>query len=243
MCGAVASYNALLGGKLVAMLMTSAEARGAWRARYAGQPSIIGSQMAGRPVSRPADLRMLTTTSLYGVASSQYNRLVLRAMDFPELGRDVVWQKLKALTGGYGTVHLGPETVRALRELAVEKYQARRINHRFGEGTSARLRQVREGLEVLGIRSDDVLHHATPRLFYACELHDRAREALVGFGTDSVEYSPPLAAVADAWRRRWLAGRIQNPEVITQVAQFAPEQLALSLVGQDDAAQPRLALA
>ncbi len=62
---------------------------------------------------------------------------------------------------------MGNDTVQRLREFSQDAYGARRINNRFGEGTSPRLRQVREGLDALGITSDDVLNHATPRLFYA----------------------------------------------------------------------------
>ena len=69
-CGAVHPYNQLLGGKLVALLLTSDEMRNAYLRRYGGQTSVIASQMAGRAVSKPADLRVLTTTSLYGVGSS-----------------------------------------------------------------------------------------------------------------------------------------------------------------------------
>ncbi|MFL5078943.1 MAG: Druantia anti-phage system protein DruA [Microvirga sp.] len=114
-CGAIPPYNSLLGGKLVALLVASDDVRKAWTHRYSGQISIIASQMAGRPICRSADLRMLTTTSLYGMASSQYNRLRLRASEYPNLGRDIVWEELEHTTGGYGTVHLGQETVRALR--------------------------------------------------------------------------------------------------------------------------------
>jgi|tagenome__1003787_1003787.scaffolds.fasta_scaffold20985389_9 hypothetical protein len=105
------------------------------------------------------------------------------------------------------------------------------------------MRQVREGLEVLGINSDAVLHHATPRLFYACELHDHARPGLLGLETGPVVAAPKASAVAEAWRVRWLANRSKNPEILTQVAQFAPEQLAMSLVGPEQNDQLDLALA
>jgi hypothetical protein len=61
----VPPYNELLGGKLVAMLMTSPEVVLEYRRRYGGIPSVIASSMAGRPVVRPADLVFLGTTSLY----------------------------------------------------------------------------------------------------------------------------------------------------------------------------------
>jgi hypothetical protein len=149
-CGAVAPYSTLLGGKLVALLMTAQEVRDAYRARYSAQVSIISSQMAGRPIYRPAELKALTTTSLYGNGSSQYNRLKLRAGDYPELEHDVEWRELAQTA--YGTIHLGTTTVRVLREYSERIHRARRINHRFGEGASPRLRQIREAMDALGIR-------------------------------------------------------------------------------------------
>ena len=74
-CGAVPPYNPILGGKLVAMLAASPEVVEAYRRRYRDAESEIASSMAGRPIVRPAELVFLGTTSLYGVASSQYNRV------------------------------------------------------------------------------------------------------------------------------------------------------------------------
>jgi hypothetical protein len=216
-CGAVAPYNALLGGKLVALLITSQDVRDAYRERYAKQVSIISSQMAGRPIYRPAELKALTTTSLYGNGSSQYNRLQLRAADFAELDYDIEWQKL-AKTAGYGTVHLASTTVRVLREVSERAHRARRINHRFGEGASPRLRQIREAVEALGIDSSSILNHATPRIFYGCELHPRAHEELLGFYPITESKGHPGSIIANLWRQRWLATRIRNQEVLDRVA-------------------------
>lgn len=163
-CGAVPPYNSLLGGKLIALLMAASEVRGAYRERYSEQVSLISSQMAGRPIYRPAELKVLTTTSLYGNGSSQYNRLKLRTVDYPQLDHDVEWREL-AQTAGYGSVHLAATTVRVLREVSEGIYKARRINHRFGEGASPRLRQIREAVEALGIDLSCVLNHATPGSF------------------------------------------------------------------------------
>lgn len=216
-CGAVAPYNKLLGGKLVALLMASKEARDAYRARYGDQVSVISSQMAGRAVYRPAELKLLTTTSLYGNGSSQYNRLRLRAADYPELDCDIHWKEL-AKTAGYGTVHLGTTTVRVMREVSERNYRARRINHRFGEGASPRLRQIREAVEALGIDSNAVLNHATPRIFYGCELHPGAIDELLGLYPVTERGSVPASVIASLWRKRWLAGRINNGEVLNRVA-------------------------
>lgn len=216
-CGAVVPYNHLLGGKLVALLMTSQEVRDAYRSRYADQVSIISSQMAGRAIYRPAELKVLTTTSLYGNGSSQYNRLRLRASDFPVLEHDVAWQEL-AKTAGYGTVHLAPTTVRVLREVSERMYRARRVNHRFGEGASPRLRQIREAVEVLGIDASSVLHHATPRIFYGCELHPGAVDELIGMNPPTERHTHSASVIASLWRQRWLTARIQSDAVLDAVA-------------------------
>jgi hypothetical protein len=216
-CGAVAPYNGLLGGKLIALLMVSEEVRDAYRSRYAGQVSIISSQMAGRAIYRPAELKALTTTSLYGNGSSQYNRLRLRVQDHPALEHDIAWQEL-AKTAGFGTVHLGSTTVRVLREVSERTHRARRVNHRFGEGASPRLRQIREAVEALGIGAESVLHHATPRIFYGCELHPGAIAELLGLNPATESRSHPASVIAKLWRQRWLVKRIQSDEVLTTVA-------------------------
>jgi hypothetical protein len=217
-CGAVAPYNALLAGKLVALLAASEEAHEAWRSKYEGQVSVISSQMAGRPIQRPAELKVLTTTSLYGTASSQYNRLVLKPDTYDGIEGGMEWKRLEGATAGFGTVHLSSDTVQSLRQFSERSFGGRRVNNRFGEGTSPRLRQIREGLDALGIESNDVLNHATPRLFYACELHEGAREQLIGFGSARSKRLADVDAIANAWRRRWLFNRIQSDDVLAQVA-------------------------
>lgn len=233
-CGAVHPYNELLAGKLVTLLLTSQEVRDAYARRYGGQISIIASQMAGRPISKPANLRILTTTSLYGVGSSQYNRLVLRGAEHPELGHDIKWGKIgESLTGGYGTIHLSNETAHALRNMAFARHDARRVNNRFGEGTSPRLRQIREGLDALGLKSDAVLHHATPRIFYGCELGEGARDALMGLGEPGFE-AVSSKAIAVAWRRRWLSARALREETLVKLAGLGPTSVRASLHADAD---------
>jgi Domain of unknown function (DUF4338) len=233
-CGAAHPYNELLAGKLVALLLASREVRDAYARRYDGQVSVIASQMAGRPIMKPAALRILTTTSLYGVGSSQYNRLVLRANDHPGLPFDLKWQTIgKSLTGGFGTIHLGRETAQALRSMAFARHDSRRVNNRFGEGTSPRLRQIREGLDALGIKSDAILHHATPRIFYGCELDPDARRALVGLG-GCVGTAPACTDIAQAWRRRWLVNRVAREETLSAMRTLGPTSVLASLQADPD---------
>lgn len=233
-CGAVAPYNVLLGGKLVALLAGSREVHNAWKEKYEGQVSIISSQMAGRPISRPADLKVVTTTSLYGRGSSQYNRLKLKEGVYRGLPNGLNWQLLPEPTAGYGTVHLGSETVKRLREFSEGAHSARRINNRFGEGTSPRLRQIREGLDALGVNSNDVLNHATPRLFYVCELQPHARERLIGLKANKPKQMPTADTIGAAWRRRWLHNRIQSEEILQKLSEEGAVSIIASLKAEGE---------
>lgn len=96
-------------------------------------------------------------------------------------------------------------------------HDARRINHRLGEGSSPRLRQIREGLDAMGIQSDHILHHATPRIIYGCELVPQARAHLLGLAPDPTHKSASIDAIARGWRRRWLAKRILRDETLERL--------------------------
>lgn len=233
-CGAVHPYNALLGGKLVALMLASREVRDAYRLRYGGQVSVIASQMAGRAITKSAELRILTTTSLYGVGSSQYNRLVLNQKDHPELPFDIRWGTIgKSLTGGFGTLHLSGETTHALRSMAIARHDSRRVNNRFGEGTSPRLRQIREGLDALGLKSDEILHHANPRIFYGCELNPGARAALLGL-PGLTEGSASADSIATAWHHRWLMKRAMREETLQDLQYLGATSVRASLFADAD---------
>ena len=213
---------------------SSDEVAEAYAQRYGGQVSVIASQMAGRPIIKPADLRILTTTSLYGVGSSQYNRLALSRADHPELEQDLRWGAIgKSLTGGFGTLHLGTETAQALRGMALVRHDARRVNNRFGEGTSPRLRQIREGLDALGLKSDAILHHATPRLFYGCELDPSARDGLVGLASVDAR-SADARSIGAAWRRRWLSKRVLREETLAKLSSLGPTSVRAALHADAD---------
>jgi hypothetical protein len=73
-------------------------------------------------------------------------------------------------------------------------------------------------MDALGIDSGSVLHHATPRIFYGCELHPGARGELLGFYPFTESKGHAVSVIASLWRQRWLAKRIRNPEVLSRVA-------------------------
>lgn len=231
-CGAVAPYNDLIGGKLVALLATSHEVREMWRKRYENQVSIISSQVAGQEFRRPAKLKILTTTSLYGVGSSQYNRLKVDLFNSKrECSERLEWKRINTEnTSGYGTAHLSAKTVEYLRRISEQKHSARRVNNRFGEGASPRLRQIREGLDTLGLNSDLILKHEMPRIVYVTELVPNAREELMGFIPERDYEAPRQSEIAEAWRQRWLLRRIGNPEILERLKNLGPTSIMKNLM-------------
>ncbi|MBK8002395.1 MAG: DUF4338 domain-containing protein [Gemmatimonadetes bacterium] len=220
-CGAIAPYNALLGGKLVALLMASPEVEGAYRARYESAQSVIASSMAGKPVRRRPNLVLLGTTSLYDVAPAQYNRLRVPAQLLGGSdGSELAYLPL-GTTAGFGSYHFSRETMATLEWVLARQQRGRPVNSIFGEGVNPKLRKVRTALDLLGFPSDAVLQHRSPRVIYAVPLASNFREVLIGLTTRSQAILPagPSGTVAliDYWRSRWLSGRIERFETLGAV--------------------------
>jgi hypothetical protein len=234
-CGAVPPYRDLLVGKFVALAMASEEVSLAYRRRYFGQVSEIASQVAGAPIKRSPEISLLTTTSLYGAVSSQYNRLKINAKTSDGQLVNLRWLDL-GLTEGFGTTHFSERTVEVLRQVAVDLTGARNVNNRFGEGQSPRLRQIREGLALLGLDSELYLKHQHARRVYGIELAKDARHAL-----RSNQTALPLRAsfdeIALAWTDRWLNPRVSDDRARARVAQQGPASVQEELTSKLPAPQ------
>lgn len=221
-CGAVAPYNELLGGKLVGLLAASPAMVTAYRDRYRQTPSIIASSLKGEAVRRSPSLVLLGTTSLYDAATSQYNRLRMPAFEvggaqdaelrYVPLGRTV----------GYGSFHFSEATLEAFAHLLARRQHGRKVNSIFGEGVNPKLRKVREALDTLGLPSDVLLRHGSPRLVFGVPLASNFREMLIGLAVRPRYIIPQTDEATDGiinfWRRRWLAGRVLRPETLERVA-------------------------
>lgn len=237
-CGAVPPYTHVLGGKLVCMLLASPQVRADYAARYGKSASHIASRMKGGAVEKPAELVFLGTTSLYHVGSSQYNRLKIPAST-PGATGEIAFSKLGA-SEGYGSVHYSKRTRRLLEEIRNAEVGAALINREFGEGVNPKLRLIRDGLGAIGLDQDRFLRHECRRIVYGVALARNAREFLRGEATRPDYYFPDdagdaatrgTAAIAEAWRRRWLGGRIENMDVLERVARCSRGDLRMSAVG------------
>src|SRR5262249_43188881 len=156
---------------------------------------------------------------LYGVGSSQYNRIKVPcdrlggspgdAIQYEELGR----------SEAFGTSQYADETVDALADLVQQSEDGQRVNSIFGEGVSPKLRKVRQALELLRLPSAVLLRHHRPRVVYAVSLVRNLGAHLLGLDPKP-DYLIRLddgqaatAQIAAWWRERWLRNRIMSDEV------------------------------
>lgn len=216
-CGAVPPYRGILGGKLVALMMLSPEVVLDVEQRYGDRVSIIASAMAGRPIRRPAKLALITTSSLYeAFGSSQYNRLRVDTEAGP-----LTYRKI-ARTKSFGTVQFAPDTVQALNDVARHSDSNRReVNNLFGEGTSAKLRLIRTGLESLGLDADNFLRHNSRRIVYSVSLCANTEDIVLRLSCQP-QYllpagEPGTQLLVSYWRKRWLASRVNRPDILEAV--------------------------
>lgn len=237
-CGAVAPYNQILGGKLVAMLMTSPQVVRDVKARYEGKVSLIASGMAGRPIRREPALAVLTTSSLYAVGSAQYNRVRVPG-DIAGSKGDIRYERV-GTTDSFGTVQFASDTLESLLAVArLANSKQRLVNNLFGEGMSPKLRSLRLGLDGLGLRPDEYLRHHSPRLLYAVPLATNALDVMLGL-TRRPKYVLPAKGgeatttqIADHWYERWAKSRIARPTALPALRQSRRDAHLLSRVASD----------
>lgn len=223
-CGAIAPYNALLGGKLVCTLLCSPEVVEFYQKKYIAQESIIASSVKGKAVVRKPKLVLLATTSLYGVGSSQYNRIKIPLERLGgESGRFLEYVNL-GVSKGFGSYHFSQLTLSLLEPLLARSRNGKRVNSIFGEGVNPLMRKIRDGLAVAGLPSDELLKHGNVRVVYGIPLAQNFREILLGMETRPKYLIPAknakeaTAQIATFWRQRWLLRRIVSPGILDEVA-------------------------
>jgi Druantia protein DruA len=223
-CGAIAPYNAILGGKLVCLLLCSPEVAKAYADRYANHVSLIASGMNGESVKKKPRLVLLCTTSLYGNGSSQYNRVKLPAASVGGKKERVLRYEELGTSEGFGSFHLGKETVRIADALLGRSKKGRKVNSIFGEGVNPLMRKMREALSFVNLPSDLLLKHGNKRIVYGIALAENFREVLLGLETKPKYILPKTSPrqrtsmIGAYWTRRWLAKRIEDPAILEQVA-------------------------
>jgi hypothetical protein len=226
-CGAVAPYNPILGGKLVCLLLCSPEVVRAYGKKYAHHVSVIASGMKGGKVRRHPELVLLCTTSLYENGSSQYNRIKLASELVGGQGPDCLRYEELGTSEGFGSFHFSKETVRIADASLGRSQQGRKVNSIFGEGVNPLMRKMREALSFVGLPSEMLLKHGNKRIVYGIPLAKNFRPLLLGIEKRPkyiVPQSSPrkrTSMITEHWIRRWLSRRIEDASVLTQVARHS----------------------
>jgi hypothetical protein len=234
--GAIAPYNALLGGKLVSLLLTSPEVQNAYYQRYRETSSVIASAMKGEPVRREPHLVLLCTTGLFSHGSSQYNRIKIPIADVTNNGpgkrESYGFYRLQSNTA-YGTFHFSNSTLHEMQVYLEQHFEGSDVHGIFGEGVNPKMRKIREALNRLGFPDDQLLQAGSPRALYVVPLAHNFRRILKGQDIEPVYFFPhdtqmsyPDATqrLVELWRKRWLFKRAAQVPVQSEVKRHSLKQ-------------------
>lgn len=223
-CGSVAPYNHLLGGKLVCMLLASPELTQYYNDKYGEYVSLIASSMRGKPVVRKPQLVMMGTTSLYGVGSSQYNRVKIPVEEIgAEPGGKIEYKEL-GFSEGYGSFHFSGHTIALADAVAGRENGRTKVNSIFGEGANPLLRKLKDAMELLELESNPILNHRNKRVVYGIALAENFGDVLMGLAQRPKYFIPQVKPklrtelIGNYWIKRWLLNRIKSEEVLNQIA-------------------------
>lgn len=193
-CGAAPPFGPMRLGKLLAAVAGSREVADAW-----GTDRPLGSIAATTylptvrdAIPNPGPL-FVTTSGVYPGHSAQYNRI--RVGDRP-------WRKIGDSLGfGSFQVSVATSQLAGAYTASVDGY--RHVTRTFGEGASAKFREVGRALARLNI--PDLLRHEISRPLYALPLVDDPQGALLGWSSPTRRVEPTLDEIAAAWWTRWVA--------------------------------------
>lgn len=187
--GALPPYNGFLGGKLVALLMTSDKVRKLFKKKYHKKKTVILQRHL------PANLLFITTTGAYG-KSSVYNRLKFhdeRICDF--IG----------YTKGHGAFHIPNTLYESLIDYLRDKgYKAARS---FGNGPSVKMRNIRQAMGLLGFKNG--CKHEIKRAVYLFPFVKNLK--LVIQGKERPDWhGRDIEDLTEYWKKRWAYKRVGN---------------------------------
>ena len=187
--GALPPYNELLGGKMVALALTSNEIKEAYREKYKDYISII----KGRKLK--SDLLFITTTSAFG-KSSLYNRLKYN---------DETVAECLGYTQGSGTFHIPEELYMELLDFL--KDNGVDVNRGYGYGPSRKLKLISVSLKYLGLSKFE--YHGIKREFYLFPLVKNLRD-IIQKKRKPISFDRPFNRLADYWKERWAVPRAKR---------------------------------
>ncbi|MDS0256687.1 DUF4338 domain-containing protein [Thermoplasmatales archaeon AK] len=206
--GAVPPYSYILGGKLIASLLTSPRIRTDFSKQYKGKKSrISGELFDGKLVA-------ITTASAFG-KSSVYDRInITGGSKFLHIG----WSK------GSGEFHFLNGLYEQLRDLALPTLKWTK-NPRWGKGSRNRRVVIQEALRILNLPPDLIYHNITRELFLV-PLGSKSLNFLRNETKQIGYYDISQNEIVEFALERWMIPRSKRkPDYL----EFKREQYSLSL--------------
>jgi len=187
--GALPPYNEILGGKIVALSLTSNEIRETYKKKYKNRKTLI----KGRIIE--PELLFITTTSAFG-KSSLYNRLKYN-------GEPVAISL--GYTRGSGTFHI-PES---LYSEIIEFLSKKGINtsRGYGHGPSRKLKLISVAFRYLGLPKFE--YHGIQREFFLFPLVKNLKE-VIKKKENPIYIDRPFDKLVDYWKERWALPRAKR---------------------------------
>jgi hypothetical protein len=184
--GAVPPYNAVLGGKLVALLAASPDIRNWVYHKYLGKETIISKK------NKEPHLVYLDTMGAFG-KSAVYNRLKF-------------WY-FGGYTKGHTHIHLTANGSWEIIKQFIPDEEFRK--YEYGQGPSWKIRVLKIGLKNLGF-SESMMSIGWQRGYYYLPLANNWQEYLRG-ETDKIEWkSIDTLELVLYWKERWVLPRLEN---------------------------------
>ena len=214
-CGSIPPYNKLIAGKLVSSLAVSPKTISLYKEKYKNTISVIASCMAGREISKDADLVYISTTSLFGVRPCQYDNInIPLSISDNHTEASIKYKYLGKLEGG-GSMHFSRETTETLANYLRSESESR-VNYIFGEGASPKLRAIRQAISRLGFIGEDLIYHGMPKTLYQVNLIKNLPNYLMGFDEKpyyffNIKDNHLLTKeISKWWSERWAIKRLRR---------------------------------
>jgi hypothetical protein len=187
--GALPPYNYLLGGKLVASLMTTDVIRDLFTKKYAGKQTILKKREI------PARLLFFTTTGAYG-KSSVYNKI--------KINEDIV-SKFIGYTQGSGSFHI-PNSLfdDFIKYLSDKEFNVKRG---YGTGPSTKMRLINKAMGLLGFSKGSA--HGVRRAIYLFPLATNL-ENVIQKNEEPLWIARNVESVTDYWKVKWATPRSEK---------------------------------
>lgn len=187
--GALPPYNQLIGGKMVALSLTSNEMSKAYKRKYANRVTLI----KGRSIDN--ELLFVTTTSAFG-KSSIYNRLKYKKENIAEsLG----------FTQGSGSFHVPQELYAEILDYLFST--GTDISRGYGHGPSRKLKLLSIAFRRLGLR--EFHFHNIKREFFLIPLVHNLK-GVIKNNERPEHVDHPFSCLVDYWKDRWALPRAKR---------------------------------